>query len=445
MHPSRQASHQGVLQDENAEPWEIPPFWHKLNSFFLFPLQMEPLAYAAVLALCCLALLMGGLFAPFILLGLVLAVSRYAFKVAALASVGVTHSNDYRSDLVLEEWKWLPWKLFGVMVVHGLVIGWLSQVSLRLGMLGNVASSLLLPATVMVLINTCSLRAAINPLELRDTIAGIGKSYLLLCFFLFLLMQGMPMAAGLLVAILPRAVVLPAIGFAVIYFTWVMAAMIGYAMYQHHRALDINPVQAPEGAGAAPQEDPAAAQARQRDAQVAQWVQAGNLGEAVSTAREWLRTGPDLLADHRRYHRVLKLAERPDALAEHAQPFIALLLRQQNAGEALSVWTSCYKQSKDFKLATPDATLALARHAWKAGQARHVLALLQGFEKQFPGDARIPEALELMVRALQQGLNDATRAVRVFTYLKGRYPEHASTKEAEWVLRDTLGTESSPA
>jgi hypothetical protein len=441
MPHSRHASPQG----DAAEPWDIPPFWHKLNSFFLFPLQREPLAYAAVLALCCLALLMGGLLAPFVLLGLVLAVSRYAFKVAALASVGVTRSADYRSDMVLEEWKWLPWKLFGVMVVHGLVIGWLAHVSLRLGMLGNVASSLLLPATVMVLINTCSLRAAINPFELLGTITGIGKSYLLLCFFLFLLMQGAPMAVGLLAALMPKAVLLPAIGFAVIYFTWVMAAMIGYVMYQHHRALDIDPVQAPEGAGAAAQEDPATALARQRDAQVAQWVQAGDLREAAASAREWLRTGPDLLADHRRYHRVLKIAEQPDALATHAQPFIALLLRQQNASEALAVWTSCYKQAKDFKLATPDATLALAQHAWKAGHARHVLALLQGFEKQFPGDERIPQALELMVRALQQGLNDPARAVRVFTHLKGRYPDHACTKEAEWVLRDTLGTEPSPA
>jgi hypothetical protein len=425
--------------EEDSARWDIPPFWQRLNSFFLFPLQLEPLLYAALLALACLALLLGGLFAPFVLLGLLLAVSRYAFKVAALASVGVTHSDDYRSDLVQDEWKWLPWKLFAVMVVHGLAIGWLAHVSLRLGVLGNVVSSLLLPATVMVLINTCSLRAAINPFELLGTITGIGKSYLLLCFFLFLLMQGMPMAAGLLAAIVPRAVVVPAIGFAVIYFTWVMAAMIGYVMYQHHRALDISPVRAPEGAAAQVQ-DPAAAEARRRDAQVLQWVQAGDMHEALTTAREWLRTGADDLADHRRYHRVLKVAERPDALATHAQQFIPVLLRQQLTGEALEVWTSCYKRAKGFQLAAPDATLALARHAWKAQQARHVLALLQGFEKQFPDDGRVPEALELIVRALQQGLNDSERAVRVFMRMKGRYPDHPCTQEAAWVLREQLGS-----
>lgn len=430
-------THQDTPEDEDSEQWEIPPFWHKLNSFFLFPLQREPLLYAIVLALCCLALLMGGLLAPFILLGLVLAVSRYAFKVATLASRGVTSSSDYRSDLVDEAWKSLPWKFFGVMVVHGLVIGWLAHVSLRLGMLGNVASSLLIPATLMVLINTCSLRAAINPFELLDTITGIGKSYLLLCFFLFLLLQGAPMAAGLLAALMPRAVLLPAIGFTVIYFTWVMAAMIGYAMYQHHRALRIDPVQAPEGA--APPEDPAAAEARRRDAQVARLVQEGDMREALATAREWQRTAPpDQAGDHRRYHRVLKLADQPAALADHAQRFIALLLRQQNPGEALEVWTSCRKRAKDFRLESADATLALARHAWKSMQARHVLALLQGFEKQFPGDERIPQALELIVRALKQGLADSERAVRVFVHMKGRYPGHACTQEAEWMLRDEL-------
>ena len=30
----------------------IPPFWQRLNKFFLFPLQTEPLIYGLVLAAC---------------------------------------------------------------------------------------------------------------------------------------------------------------------------------------------------------------------------------------------------------------------------------------------------------------------------------------------------------------------------------------------------------
>lgn len=420
--------------------WHIPPFWQRLNSFFLFPLQMEPLLYAGFLALCSFALLLGGLFMLVVLLGLVLAVSRYAFKVAALASRGVTHSADYRQHLFDEDWKWLPWKFVGVSLVHGLVIGFLAVKSPALGVVANLLSSFLIPATLMVLINTCSLRAALHLFELLATVARVGKSYFLLCLFLFLLMQGAPMAAGMLAAVVPSAVLAPALSFVVIYFTWVMAAMIGYVMYQHHAALDIDPIQAPTGGPVPAAQDAAAAEAQWRDAEVARLVQAGDMAEAVSTAREWQRVAHDSLPDQRRYHRVLKLAERPDELGRHAQGYIQLLLRQQRASEALDVWSACHKRVPQFKLESADSVLALAQHAWKATKARHVALLLYNFEKHFPQDARIPEAMELTVRALQQGLNDPERAVRIFMRMKLRYPEHASTQEAAWILREELGT-----
>lgn len=130
--------------------------------------------------------------------GLMLAVSRYAFKVSALASRGITHSSDFRASQVDEDWKWLPWKFFGVLVVFGIFVGFLATRSLTLGVVANLVVAFLIPATWMVLINTNSLSSAINPFELLATIFGIGKSYLLLCFFLFLLQQGSPMVMTML-------------------------------------------------------------------------------------------------------------------------------------------------------------------------------------------------------------------------------------------------------
>ena len=69
----------GVRQPEDSSEWKIPPFWQKLNSFFLFPLQTEPLIYALVLSACSYGLMFGpiGIFA--VGLGLLLAISRYGF------------------------------------------------------------------------------------------------------------------------------------------------------------------------------------------------------------------------------------------------------------------------------------------------------------------------------------------------------------------------------
>ena len=422
---------------EDSSEWKIPPFWRKLNSFFLFPLQTEPLLYALLLSACSYGLMFGviGVFA--VGLGLLLAVSRYAFKVSALASRGITNSADFRASHVEEEWKWLPWKFFGVLFVFGLFVGFLTSRSLALGLVANLIVAFLIPATWMVLINTSSLSSAINPFELLATIFGIGKSYLLLCFFLFLLQQGSPMVMEALLKVAARGLVLPLMSFVLIYFTWVMAAMIGYVMYQHHAALDIEPVQAPEGESLV-KVDPVAQEAQRRDAMVARLVQNNQMDEAVNQAREWQRENVESLPDLRRYFRVLKLTEKADALVDLAQRFIPMLMARQSNSEALEVWVSSVKRKPDFQLQSAQASYDLAQQAWRSGKPRYVLILGKNFEQRFAGSNLTPPMLELMVRAYKQGLNQPMQAVHVYMRMRQLFPEHASTKEVEWVLREEL-------
>lgn len=423
---------------QESSDWVIAPFWQRLNNFFLFPLQRTPLFYAVGLALCSYALLLGSPWDLMVGLGLMLSVSRYAFKVAALASRGVINSADYRPDLVDEAWKWLPWKFFAILMVFAVFINFFTKLSLELGWVARLLVSMLIPAALMVLINTCRLRSAINPFELIATVSGVGKSYWLLCFFLFLLQQGSPLSMDLLLSVAPEELVLPLMAFVVIYFTWVMAAMIGYVMYQHHAELDIDPLQAPEASVDMESAEPAVVEAKRRDALVARLVQEGNMDEAIALAREWQRVSPDSIKDQRRYFRVLKLTDQQDTLLAQAQQFIPLLLAGQRAGEALEVWSSCTKRVPSFRLASAQVTYDVAQQAWKVGKAKYVLMILRSFEKQFPNSELTPLALELMVRAFKQGLNRPVQAVRVYLHMKDLYSDHPSTKEAEWLLRDEL-------
>ena len=68
MNHLRSRSRGGSEDDDRDDParWAIPPFWQKLNSFFLFPLQMEPLIYAAILSLCSYLLFLGFFFAALV-------------------------------------------------------------------------------------------------------------------------------------------------------------------------------------------------------------------------------------------------------------------------------------------------------------------------------------------------------------------------------------------
>ncbi|MDO5290934.1 MAG: hypothetical protein Q4F13_15070 [Pseudomonadota bacterium] len=431
-----------ALDGQASQRPAITPFWLRLNSFFLFPLQLEPLLLMGLLALLSYLLLLPHPARALVFLGIVLGASRYAFKVAALASRGVLHSREYTHALSDPDWKVLPWKFFVILVLHGSLITYLDTKSEVLGMGASLVSSFMLPATLMVLIQSFSLRASLNPLELLATMTGVGPHYLLLCLFLFLLLMGFPQALQLLVPIAPDWLLPPLIVSAGVYFLWVMAALIGYVMYQHHGALQIDVLRTPAPEAGATQPVPTPAQ--RRDTEVAALVQAGDLKEAIAQAREWARTGYDNVSDQRRYHRVLLLDDpQSGRLHDHAQRFIPLLLAQQHTAEALQVHAAVAAKLPGFALSQADHTLTLAEQAWKQMDARQAIALLRGFDKRFAGDTHIPQAYELIIRALKQGLGRGDKALPVYHTLRKRYPQHPTTQEAAWVLREELGTTAS--
>jgi hypothetical protein len=421
-------------------PGGPPPFWLRLNSFFAFPLQREPLLYALLLSLC--GLLMGlfmrmgmALGALLVVIGYLLAMSRYAFKVMALASQGLLRTEDYplHND---PDWKPLPWKLFALLLAQALVLGFIGRRSPSLYLVLNLLVSLALPAAIMVLVQSMSLRQAINPLLQWETLRAIGAPYLLLCLFLFLLSAGAPMVLGALLPALGLWLALPALLLVLSYFAWVMASLTGYVMYQYHEALGIEllPGAGEEGVAAAALSPEKQAE-RQLDAEVGQMVADGDLSGALATAREAVREAPEALAAHRRYHRVLLQSGQPAPLAEHGRRLIALLLARGERAEALRSWSACQAQAPDFALEDAGHTLVLAEVAWKGGDARTALALLKGFDKRHPGHASVPQAYELIVRVLVQGLGRHDMARRVLQALQQRYPDSPSTREAEWLLR----------
>lgn len=414
----------------DAAPPAIPPFWQRLNRFFLFPLQSEALMYGLGLAACSLFIyvpLLNLVVLPVIML----AISRYAFKIAALSSFGIFSLGDYTPMEEEEDWKKLPWKFVGAIFVQLLVLGFVAAKIPEIAPVGFFLFSLLMPATMMVLIKDHSLRAAINPLELWRCIQGVGWPYLVLCAFTFLLMQGSATASGMLGEIVPRWLLLPGLMLVFIYFSWVNAALIGYTMYQYHRALDIDVVN--EYHGEEPQVN-SREQARQRDAAVSRLVQQGRISDALEQAQQWLRERPESLPEHRRYHRLLLLGTDGQELQRHGRQFVELLLKNRSSSEALQVYKACVQKNLDFALGSAVATLMLAKFAWKTHDSSLVLQLLRRFDRRYPGHALIPAVYALIVRVLYQGLQRREQAVSVFQGLQQRYPDDPYTQEAARIL-----------
>lgn len=431
-------------RDTRSTP-KIPPFWHRLNAFFLFPFQVRPLMYAVFLSLCSLTVMVSPLIGIFAVIGILLATARYSFKVAAMASMGLLDSSDYDNARSDPAWTNLPWKFLGVLLVHGVVISLLMSASEGLGDMGRLVSSLLVPATLMVLIQTTSLRSAINPAELLRAMAAVGMPYLLLCVFMLLLSTGMPVAWGLLLPLAPKGLIAPVMTFVAVYFSWVTASMIGYVMFQNHENLDIDLVQDPSnelmaaGQGArrsGPVVDPVV---RERDAQVAALIKEGNIKEAHELAYDWQRANPESLPDQRRYHRVLLLTDKKDTLGWFTQKVIQSLMKEQKGQEALQVYEATLAKCPELSLESAELTLTLAQLAWKGMDHKQALALLKGFDKRYPRDPAVPKAYELIARVLHQGMGRTEQALAVYRAMAKHFPQHPSTQEAAWLLREHTG------
>ncbi|WP_436318241.1 tetratricopeptide repeat protein [Variovorax boronicumulans] len=420
-----------------------PPFWHRLNSFFAFPLQLRPLAYALVLSFCSL-LFDAIFFLPDLLalvlieVGIVLAASRYGFKITALGARGIRQSSDFGRDSS-DEWTYLPWKLFAISLVQGSVAAWLSWYHPLAGIVALFVMSFSFPAAVIVLVQSGSFFQAMNPGHVIDAMRIIGWPYALLCFFLFLLSSGAQIAIGIVLPMVDGRIMLPIVNFAFIYFGWVTASLLGYVMYQHHDAFGIDAV---PGAGlddgaAADRRTPEQIAAQRIDAEVAQLITEGDLAAALGTAYEAQRTAAiDDLAAQRRYHRVLAMVpDKQDAMLDHARRFIALLMRRDLSSEALKVFKACREKDKAFALDDAAMVIAMARAEWRNGDAHATLALLSGFDRRFRGHEAIPQAYELAARALVQGLGRADMARPILRTLESRYPESEQTQEVRWLMR----------
>lgn len=418
------------------------PFWHRLNTFFAFPFQPRPLVYALLLSLCSLLtqvlfFMPRGLALILVELGILLAASRYGFRVIALGSRGIVRASDFPRELD-EDWTNLPWKLFAVSLVQGVVVGGLGFVSPALATVGLFVLSFLFPATVIVLVQSCSFWQSLNPTFLWMTVRAIGWPYALLCLFLFLLNTGAQLALATVLPAISPWLALPIFNFLLIYFSWVMASLLGYVMYQNHVDLGIDLL---PGAGAddheADRRTPAQIARDEADAEVAQLVTDGDVIGALALAYEAQRTAPDDLAAQRRYHRVLLLTpEKLPTLLDHARRFVPLLMRRDLASEALKVVRACTERDPAFQVDDGDTVLAFARLDWRSGNARAALAWLKGFDKRFRGHAAIPQAYELAARVLVEGLDRVDLAKPILAVLEARYPEAPQTPEVRWLLRD---------
>ena len=413
---------------------DITPFWRRIPKFFLYPLQMEPLLYMALLSgASLLMVVLGRLLGLIVFLGIFIASLRYAFRIMEQTSLGYLTASQHEFDAKPER-KNLPYKMIGMMVALGFVIGFIDYKSHALGWVANALVTIALPASLMALSAGNSFWRGVNPLEWLRVITSVGTPYIALFVFLALLLNGAPIVLKLLSPLLGGMMTLPIVFFVSIYFLLVMFNMMGYCLYQYHHMLGLDVKVDFEHNEAAAAGKPVKPRDPVGEA-IAAKVAEGDIKGALEAAYDQQRNEPNDVAVQERYFKLLLMSEKPTSALEQGKGLISLLIRNNRAAQAVKVLKDCRGVKPDFLPDDTSEQFKLVDGARRAGDQKLALELARAFEKDHPRHKDAAAAMLLSAQILSENMRKDDLATMVLQDLLKRYPNDPVAPEATGYLK----------
>lgn len=452
---------------QSPEP-PVTPFWRRMPKFFLFPAAKPSLvritgaavAYAVAGWIFGRNILTSPLLGSVLLLAVFLItavfMARYGFLVIERTAAGYLRQDQY-PEFAEQGSPYRPYKMFLVVMVVPVVIGVVSAIfaSPVLMVLLFLAFALLLPASCMVMTMTDSFFDAVNPGQCFALARKIGAPYLALCLFLLLVLLSSQQAVDFVLPRLvgaqvqahartlaagatPQAVAgaigsTMAMGFFVLsfignYFFILTCALIGYAMYQYADALGVSVV-GPGDVRTLGRVSSAEHQRRTRDALIGQMVVAGEIKEAIEMLNSDLRDRPQDLSLHGRLHKLLLIEGVAPRIEDHAEKYLELLVKTDNAREALPLVEAAFARRAQYEPRTLEMIVPLARAALAAGKARLAAQLIRGFDKRHPAHPEIPGVYLLGAQIMLEAGAPRDQALQMLRHLATKYPQHPAAAE----------------
>jgi hypothetical protein len=258
----------------------------------------------------------------------------------------------------------------------------------------------------------------LSPDQVGSVIQAMGWRYLILWVFLFILWQSPGWVVYMLSTGLPEVILIPIAALLFGYFSVVMCAMMGYAVFQYQGALGYVAVddEAPSGF-------PAEEYRRRRalaDAEVR--LKEGQSGHALEVLAKALDVAPNDLKLNERFHQLLfGLAARERCL-RHLAHYLPLAARL-NPAQAATALLNARQLKPDY---LPDDALVCERVAealLQRHKTREGLSLLRNLHQRFPDYPHIPRAYLLAARGFAEGLGQLEPAQKLLGFVRARYPQ----------------------
>lgn len=397
---------------------DIQPFWQRIPRFFAYGLHWRTLTLAITLTLLS-AFLLKGLFV-IVLYALTV---RYAMAALERTAGGQLEPPPLSWDNLGAGYD-LPAKLFVILVLYGLLLGWVNvQFGPFLATVLYGLGALLFPALIMMLVLSESLVTALNPLGWISLAWAIGWPYLALFGLWLSVGTAQETASALLPEMLPEDWLLPFwLGVNTV-FSVIGFHMMGYVLLQYHRELG-DPLSAGHRL-AGQQSRPAGL----RTPLFEQFMREGKIEAAAAEMMDQVRRHPADLDMRRQAHNFLLSHGQDKLLLDNAKGLMDELLAAGKVAPAAELYGDCRQRGMDCMPASPLHYLALVRQLRSLGKAKEAVRLTKGFHKRFPTSDEVPAVYLEVAAALSEDLQRDDLARQLLDFVLSRYPAHTQVEE----------------
>lgn len=220
----------------------IDPFWNRIGSIFLYPVQPTPLTQTCILSLIgALTPNFLGVFSLAVHAFVWAAMLKYAYATLIITGQGSLRAPIYSSELVSENLS-QAFKMIFLFLIIGAATFTIYGLGGSAGLIGAgiflLFVALSFPAMIMILVTNDSLLGSFNPQTIYLIISRIGWGYFLMYFFMILLY----LAPATIIALLPMDLLPGALSSFIELFLNQMYLIIiyhlmGYVLLQYHEEI----------------------------------------------------------------------------------------------------------------------------------------------------------------------------------------------------------------
>jgi hypothetical protein len=217
---------------------------------------------------------------------------------------------------------------------------------------------------------------------------------------------------------LPEVVLIPVAALLFGYFSVVMCAMMGYAVFQYQGALGYVAVDDEATSGF-----PAEEYRRRRalaDAEVR--LKEGQSGHALEVLAKALDGAPNDLKLNERYHQLLFGLDARERCLRHLAHYLPLAARL-NPAQAATALLNARQLKPDYLPDDAQVCERVAEALLQRHKTREGLSLLRNLHQRFPNYPHIPRAYLLAARGFAEGLGQLEPAQKLLGFIRARYPQ----------------------